>query len=45
MMKAAKPAFNVAARIGMSSEISCQLPVVDDQSSIGTRYLSDFAFR
>ena len=33
MMKAAKPARNVAARIGMSSEISCQLPVVDDQSA------------
>ena len=34
MMKAAKPAFNVAARIGMSSEISCQLSVVDDESPI-----------
>jgi hypothetical protein len=44
-MKAAKPAFNVAARIGMSSEISCQLPVFDYQSSLDARYFSDESFR
>jgi hypothetical protein len=44
-MKAAIPAFNVAARIGMSSEISCQLPVFDYQLSIGARCFSDESFR